>query len=305
MAESDWISAMQRLMTGGLPQDTALTSDPGGPFGALYSRTERDKRGGVEALPLGDIADPISQIAMILAPILRNYAGGIAARPPISPMKRRFLGSERGSSESMDELQRLFEERHKTPVDPRDIVSGPRPEQPPLNLAGGNRFSKSFPEQEAQARSRAVESEIRSIDAGSGGFSESYAQRATPGSKEHLAVIYDRLKKQAARGKLSPQDAKMLTRLDEHFAAESGSPESMRLLRNRALQLDRRPPTAAEIPRLEKLRDSLFEHQSEASRGMAPALTVREKSLLKKLDDALYTYRYGPEPVTSEDLEPF
>lgn len=72
MPEGDWISAFQRLTTQGLPQDTALTTDPGGPFGALRSRTER-QGGEIKALPLGDPADPISQIAMILAPILRMY----------------------------------------------------------------------------------------------------------------------------------------------------------------------------------------------------------------------------------------
>lgn len=91
MADNDWISAMQRLVTGGLPQDTALTSDPGGPFGALYSRTERAKRGGAEALPLGDIADPVSQIAMILSPFLSQYRGMQASSPALGIPARRTL----------------------------------------------------------------------------------------------------------------------------------------------------------------------------------------------------------------------
>lgn len=89
MAESDWISALQRLVSGGLPQDTALHA--GGPFSGPFSRTERAEQGGVEALPLGDPADPISQIAMILSPFLNQYRGMQASAPALGIPARRTL----------------------------------------------------------------------------------------------------------------------------------------------------------------------------------------------------------------------
>jgi len=95
---------MQRLVTGGLPQDTELR--PGSPFSGPFSRTERAEQGGVEALPLGDPADPISQIVMILAPMLRAYRPLAALSSPAAPLAESVVRTGEGA------LQRLY---HGTP----------------------------------------------------------------------------------------------------------------------------------------------------------------------------------------------
>jgi len=90
MAENDWISALARLTNRGLPGDTELHA--GSPFSGPFSRTERAETGGVEALPLGDPADPISQIAMILAPFLTRGMTAAHLRSVPSGMQRLYRG---------------------------------------------------------------------------------------------------------------------------------------------------------------------------------------------------------------------
>lgn len=148
MPQDDWMSALQRLTTQGLPQDTALTADPGGPFGALRSRTERGEE-GAEALPLGDPADPVSQIIMILAPLLRQYARmqtparalNIPARrtlpPPalpelLAPPQRRQLPMPTVRSTDMGRVPYQVENRFSQSV-PRGQIWPPAAEDPRLS----------------------------------------------------------------------------------------------------------------------------------------------------------------------------
>jgi hypothetical protein len=108
VADNDWISAMQRLTSGRSVPDTELRPE------TSLQPWQWDKMSGrgavsgqVDALPLGDPADPISQITMILAPMLRAYMPAAALKSAASPLAHSVVRTGEGG------LQRLY---HGTPT---------------------------------------------------------------------------------------------------------------------------------------------------------------------------------------------
>ena len=137
----DWQSARQRL-AGGMadPSGQRLSAATHPPWWWGTTAEER-ANGSAEALPLGDLADPVSQAAFLLAPGLQRGVQAVANRPPL-PL-RSVVGSERGNlgppplgmragrqealpesvvREETGELKRLY---HGTPRTFPDFEMGP------------------------------------------------------------------------------------------------------------------------------------------------------------------------------------
>lgn len=83
----DWLSAKNRLAAGMVdPSGQTLTADYHPPWWWGTTAVERAS-GQAEALPLGDIGDPVSTLASLLSPgaltITRGRIAELAARPPL------------------------------------------------------------------------------------------------------------------------------------------------------------------------------------------------------------------------------